>query len=208
MANGKHQDEEQAVDLFRKVIEHGDAKAQFNLGVMYRYGRGVEQDDAQAVYWYRKAAEQGSSDAQFNMGWRYAKGHGVKQDDSQAIYWYRKAAGQGHVNAQVNAQVNYDVMIHKNSDAKQDDLHSVDWYRKAAEQGDLLAQISLGLKYYKGEGVTQDYVMAHMWSNIAGANGKTNAGKLRDAIAEKMTPSQIEEAQKLAREWMVEHKEV
>jgi TPR repeat protein len=37
--------------------------AQFNLGNMYNYGKGVIQDYNQAVYWYRKAAEQGNVDA-------------------------------------------------------------------------------------------------------------------------------------------------
>jgi len=55
--------------------------------------------------------------------------------------------------------------------------------------------------YYKGEGVPQDYVKAHMWVNLAGAKGDEEAIKARDSIAERMTPAQIAEAQKLAREW-------
>ena len=43
----------------RSKANAGDAEAQFNLGVMYRVGRGVPQDYAQAVSWCRKAAEQG-----------------------------------------------------------------------------------------------------------------------------------------------------
>ena len=37
------------------------------------------------------------------------------------------------------------------------------WYRKAAEQGDAKAQFNLALRYYKGEGVTQDYAEAAKW---------------------------------------------
>ena len=43
-------------------------------------------------------------------------------------------------------------------------------------------------------------VYAHMWFNIAASQGDENAAKLRDIIAERMPPSQIAEAQKLARE--------
>tara|TARA_A100001037_G_C15021341_1_gene576455 strand:+ start:97 stop:243 length:147 start_codon:yes stop_codon:yes gene_type:complete len=39
-----------------------------------------------------------------------------------------------------------------------------------------------------------------MWFNIAASQGDENAAKLRDIIAERMPPSQIAEAQKLARE--------
>ena len=79
------------------------------------------------------------------------------------------------------------------------------WYTKAAEQGTIDAQYRLGSMYYKGEGVAQDYKSAHMWFNIAAANGKGKAVKGRDLAAKKMTPSQIEKAQDMAREWMAEH---
>ncbi len=39
--------------------------------------------------------------------------------------------------------------------------------RPLAEQGDADAQISLGLMYDIGQGVTQDYVKAQMWLNLA-----------------------------------------
>jgi len=54
--------------------------------------------------------------------------------------------------------------------------------------------------YEYGQGVTQDYVQAHMWSNLAAAGG-LNVGALRDRLAKQMTPAQIAEARRLAREW-------
>ncbi len=55
--------------------------------------------------------------------------------------------------------------------------------------------------YHNGRGVTQDYVQAHMWFNLAAARGLKFPEKRRDRLAKKMTPAQIAEAQKLAREW-------
>ncbi len=52
-----------------------------------------------------------------------------------------------------------------------------------------------------GLGVTQDYVRAHKWFNIAAARGYADAAKSRDMVAKLMTPAQIAEAQRLAREW-------
>ncbi len=63
------------------------------------------------------------------------------------------------------------------------------------------AQYNLALMYKKGRGVTQDYVQAHMWFNLAGAQGKIKAVKNRDMVAKRMTPAQIAEAQRLARKW-------
>jgi TPR repeat protein len=77
-----------------------------------------------------------------------------------------------------------------------------------AEQGYANAQYNLGLMYSKGQGVPQDYVRAHMWFNLSAsrwpateAERRDKAVKLRDIIASRMTPAQIAEAQKLAREW-------
>ena len=54
------------------------------------------------------------------------------------------------------------------------------WYRLAAEQGDAIAQNNLGIMYEYGHGVLQDNTMAHMWYNIASANGHEKAGGYRD----------------------------
>ena len=77
------------------LAEQGDARAQFNLGLMYLNGDGVPEDDAEAVKWYRKAAEQGYAAAQDNLGGMYVKGEGVPQYDAAAVKWYRKAGRAG-----------------------------------------------------------------------------------------------------------------
>jgi TPR repeat protein len=83
----------------------------------------------------------------------------------------------------------------------QDFVEAVKWFRKAAEQGYDNAQNNLGWMYEHGEGVPQDLVLAHMWFNLAAAQGHRIAEDYRDNLAKKMTPSQIAEAQRLAREW-------
>jgi len=69
-----------------------------------------------------------------------------------------------------------------------------------AEQGDADAQSNLGVMYSKGQGVIQDYTLAHMWLNIAASQRDKDATKNRDMVEKKMTPSQIEKAQDMARE--------
>jgi TPR repeat protein len=75
------------------------------------------------------------------------------------------------------------------------------WYRKAAEQGYARAQNNLGVMYDNGEGVLQDDVTARMWFTLAAAIGFNEAVRKRDMVARRMTPAQLAEAQKLAREW-------
>ena len=64
---------------------------------------------------------------------------------------------------------------------------------------------TLGMIYGKGEGVPPDYVQAHMWFNLAAVTGSEIALENRDLIAKEMTPIQVAEAQRLAREWLEEH---
>ncbi len=82
-----------------------------------------------------------------------------------------------------------------------DYAEAVKYYRLAAEQGNENAQNNLGGMYEKGQGVPQDYVEAHKWLNLAGAKGLEVAIANRERVARKMTPAQIAEAQRLAREW-------
>ena len=91
-------------------------------------------------------------------------------------------------------------MYHRGDGVLQDYKTAVKWFTLAAEQGDAKAQTNLGVMYGISQGVLQDNIYAHMWANIASSNGDENGGKLRELVAEDMTPSQLEKAQDLARE--------
>ena len=49
------------------------------------------------------------------------------------------------------------------------------WLRRAAEQGDAGAQNNLGLVYYDGKGVPQDYKVAALWYRRAADQGQVEA---------------------------------
>ena len=117
-------------------------------------------------------------------------------DYATALREWKPLAEQGNASAQKNMGVLYN----NGKGVPQDYKTAVKWYRLAAEQGNAPAQGNLGVKYAFGMGVLKDYVRAHMWGNLAASNGSENGGKLRDALAKEMTPSQLETAQKLARE--------
>lgn len=79
------------------------------------------------------------------------------------------------------------------------------WYRKAAEQADPYAEASLGILFNFGKGVERNYVQAYMWYERAAMHSqggnKDSIVEMRDGIADNLTPQQIEEAKRLAREW-------
>ncbi len=118
-------------------------------------------------------------------------------DYATALTKFRPLAQQGDA----RAQYNLGFMYSKGRGVPQDDKEAVRWYRLAAEQGRAEAQYNLGGMYATGRGVPQDYVQAHMWVTLAAVRGLETARTLRDRLAEKMTPAQLANAQRLAREW-------
>ena len=154
-------------------------------------------DYATALREWRPLAEQGHAIAQYSLGLLYANGQGVPKDDAHARQWYEKASAQGRADAQVNLGILYDY----GRGVPQDFKKAVYWYRLSANQGNDLAQRQLGLLYERGDGVQQDYVEAYMRYSLGAANGATRGATLRDALAKQMTPDQIAEAHKRAREW-------
>lgn len=90
----KKGDYQTALKLWKHLADQGDARAQYNLGLMYRNGNGI-QDDVEAAKWYRKAADKGYTMAQFNLGLMYRDGEGVKQNRTVAKEWLGKACDSG-----------------------------------------------------------------------------------------------------------------
>jgi TPR repeat protein len=114
----------------------------------------------------------------------------------------RKLAGQGDAESQ--SRLGY--MYYQGQGVPQDYAEALKWYRLAAAQGYARAQYSLGYMYANGEGVPQDHVQAHKWLTLATITftdkpERDEAIKARNRVAARMTPAQIAEAQKLAREW-------
>jgi uncharacterized protein YraI len=110
---------------------------------------------------------------------------------------YATAAEQGNARAQsiLGAMYQYGNGVPQNYKT------AVKWNRLSAEQGNIYAMTNLGVMYDNGLGVPQDYVRAYMWFNIATSSRENKkATKNRGIVAKRMTPSQIAEAQKLARE--------
>ena len=137
----------------------------FGLGWSGDFQKGLDAaqrgDYTTALKEWTSLAEQGDAKAQFNLGIMYERGQGVLQDYKTAVKCYILAAEQGYAKAQYN----------------------------------------LGVMYALGQGVIADKVYAHMWGNILNSNGHEDGKKIMDYLLKQgMPPSQIEEAERLARE--------
>ncbi len=88
-----------------------------------------------------------------------------------------------------------------NDNQSKDYTEEVRLHRLSAEQGNEKGQINLGVMYDKGQGVSQDYVLAHMWFSLASTKGIKKAIEKRNSAESKMSPTQITKAQEMVRNW-------
>lgn len=103
------------VRWYRKAAARGNARIQYDLGLIYDAGvLGVPRDHGEALRWYMKAAELGHADSQHTLGYMFATGEGVKRDDVQAHFWLDIAASsQPPGDARERGAKNRDIVARK-----------------------------------------------------------------------------------------------
>jgi TPR repeat protein len=134
---------------------------------------------------------------QFSIGWMYFEGQNLPKDHARAASWFRKAAELGHPQAQVNLAM----MYMEGNSMPADNAEALKWFSQAAEQGDAEGQTALGMMYALGRGMESDLVQANKWISIAAEQGDKDAQTALTQIAAKLTPEQLAESKKLAKEW-------
>jgi TPR repeat protein len=131
----------------------------------------------------------------------YEQGLGVPKNKAEAAKWYLKAAEQHNA----YAQHSIGKMYLDGEGVPQNFEKAAKWIGKAAEQSHNGAFKDMGEMYWKGLGVSQDNVLAYMWWKLGVLHGDKNSERLLDIVAASMKSSHIDEAQRLAQEWMKKH---
>ena len=150
----------------------------------------------------RGLADTGNPVAAYVLGRMYIAGQGVPRDSAEGMKWLRLAAEHGEPNAEIQLAARYEAGV----GVPQSDEEAFLWYRKAAGRGSAVAQLHVGVMYAGGRGVAQDRVKAHVWLNLATASLppgeiRNSAAWLRDSITVQLTPAQVVEAHRQARDW-------
>ena len=189
----QRKDYKEAFRLWLPLAEQGNHHAQYRLGVMYGNGRGGfptrPKRSGQVAIEVSRAKE--SREAQSLIRASYQKWH--KQAEEQGDSYAQRFLG---------------AIFYLGLGVTQDYAEAAKWYKKAAEQGDSGAQNILGAMYERGKGIPKDYVEAYKWFSISGESGNGYGHEYREKIGKrKMTPDQIAEAQRLAKEWVEKKKE-
>lgn len=181
------QDASALLKLYQQQAAQNDAKAQYMLGWIHKYGYLVEKDLAQYIHWTTLATQQNFAPAQFALGFAYLNGIGITPDLKLALHWISLAAEQGLALAQFNLGRLY---------ALDDKKLAVHWLSLAVEQNHALSQSRLGLMYTFGDGVEVDLKKGLSLLELGAQQGDVMGQYLLGTIYEKgeLATKNIEQA--------------
>ena len=163
----------QAMGWFIKAANLGDPDAATALARIHETGDQVPVDDAKAFSWYQKSAENLSATSMLKLSELYQAGKGTAKNVETAQQWRRKADAL-NVNGTTLYLVQYfpwGEMPHGAADVARIQLAH-------ATAGDVDAQLAIARRYFDGEGVKKDGMIATMWWRKAAMAG--------DAIGQRM----------------------
>lgn len=184
--------------IYLSLAQQNDAKACYNLGLMYHDGDGVEKNMTEAVNWYTRAANLNYKEAQYMLASLVFQREIQSISYAQAADYYAQAAKLGHVKSQLNLG-----MLYFRGDVLAQDLPAaVHWLSLAASNNNSEAQGYLANLYQQGAGVPQDTVKAAMWLLLAQQNPDqrfaNRHGKMLNYLASRMTPEEKASANAMA----------
>lgn len=192
--HGVGQDYKKAAELFAASAEQGMPEAMRNLGVMYENGFGVPLDEARATELYRQAGQTGPG-TEITPALSYDPRLKPLPEDPGLMKYLRQVAQAGDPVARFQL-----AWVLLNSE--EPDFAAISeagtLLKSAAASGYGPAMRNLGLLYFEGRGVPQDYVLGRMWLTLASQAGQADAPDLILALGKTMTPGQINQAQALA----------
>ncbi len=191
----------QALQLYLRAAEAGDAEAQYISGGMYLKGLGVDKDFKKAFKLLYEAAENGKSSPESEqiLGQAFLLGSAVPKNYEKALQWYHLAAENGNKDAQNELGYMYFV----GNGVEQDVEKGGTFFIKAAYNGMAIAQYNVGIMYFTGKGVkATDLEKSYAWLNVAAANGHLPAKAARNYLETILSPNELAAAQNYSAELM------
>lgn len=142
-----------------------------------------------------RSADLGDADAQFSIGHYYDSGEYLTKNPLLAEKYYRLSAAQNKIESMYNLAA---LLVDKKEPQYNSEIMKL--LISSALIGSVRSMTTLGIFYFRGVIAPADYVESYRWLNLASSRGDAEAQGMRNAIAGRMTPSQIAEAQKRSSE--------
>lgn len=161
-----------ALKWLTEAAKAGQVHAQYEIGKIYRDGRGVEKDALLAAAWLARAAKQDSVHAAYALGvLLLTGGEGLAKDVPAALHWLKRSAEAGNS----FAQYALGKLLLQGEDIPKDIDEAVRCLTASAEQGNQYAQYALGKVYLLGKEVPADREAAIHWFTLSAAQGNEYA---------------------------------
>lgn len=181
----------------KQAAAAGDSVALYELAARTADGRGVTRDPKAAAALFEKAADKNFAPAQYRAGNIYEKGIGIPRDIDVAKKWYARAADNGNTRAMHNLAV----LIAEGGGGKPDYVAATQWFQRAADYGVRDSQFNLAVLAARGLGGSQDLVKSYTWFAIAAVQGDEEAGRKRDEVGSRLSPTDLAKAKAAAERW-------
>jgi enhanced entry protein EnhC len=143
----------QAINAYEQAANKGNVLGEYNLALMYEYGKGVSVDYHRAKALFSDAADKGYPEAMTSLAGMYFYGLGEERNEQQALTWYKKAADVGNA----NALYALGLLSETGVATKLDFNDALKYYQDASAQGNEKAMLALARMYHYGLGVIQDH---------------------------------------------------
>ncbi len=158
------EDFEAAYNAYQSAAQaHGNALAQFNLGLFYQNGWGREIDHITACHWFEKSAAQGISAAQHFTGLCVEQGLHRTADLSQAASLYQEAAKAGYFSSYCDLG-----RLYMNGEGVEKNPNlALELCRSAATLGSPVAQNQMGRFLLEGDSSIRNPIDAISWFEAA-----------------------------------------
>jgi TPR repeat protein len=189
-----------------KTTKTKQAEAEYRLGKIYLEGDGTEKNEKEAIHWLELSSNHNHINASILLGDFYTSHNNISNTKNieKALKLYKKAAENNHkANDDNTIIVNLDNIDY--SDPRVTAISK--WHNTAldyANLGNVEAQLYLGLSFLTKWGGTKNYAAAVRWLYIAELNGNKSpllSKNMLEAEA-KLSPKEIAEAKKEAKEWL------
>lgn len=180
MAAVKRGDFKAALKDLKPLAAQGHAEAQYNLAILYDFGRGVSKNPLDAEKYYKLAAEQGLAAAQTDLAVLYAAGDRLPLSYRKAAKWARLAAEQGEVRAIKTLGDLYAGGL----GVTRDNVAAHVWWTRASAKGDRDAEKNI---YKLEDKMTEEEVVESYRIGAAAGSGDV----IRDKADKIVGPSKV-----------------
>lgn len=122
-----------------KAAQSGDAEAQHEVGMSYKFGRNSEPDQTKAVEWFSKSAAQGHARSMANLGFHLVYGVGVPADTENGTRLILNAASHGD---QIGALLAAELYL-KGIGVSRDRAKAYQWHLVAEKKGSFSSSVAV-----------------------------------------------------------------